>query len=133
MSQRIWTLQVMSGLDNLEVLGDVRPSPVAVVTTERSIWLLDPSGYVRLPRSERPSYESRGLSPWGRLDEGKRLEHRRAIWVRDPSGAFRVRIFPTIGPVDGGGIVTGYVLAATGLAADDPAHALFWCSDRPNT
>lgn len=118
---------------DLELLGDVLPDPVAVLSTERSIWLLDPYGYVRLPRTERPSTEGRGVSDWGRLDEGTRLGHRQALWVRDRSGALRVRIFPTAGPLDGRGIITGYVLAATGLAADDPAYGLFCCSGDPNT
>jgi hypothetical protein len=55
------------------------------------------------------------------------------MWVREPSGPLHVRIWPTAGPADGEGIMTGRVLSATGLADGDPGAATFCCSGDPNT
>lgn len=123
----------MPGGNALEPLGDLRPNPVAVVTTESSVWLLDDRCYVRLPRTELPAPTRSAPSPWGRLDDGQRLEHRGAAWVREPSGALHVRIWPTAGPAGGEGVMTGRVVMASGLAVDDPLAATFCCSGDPNT
>lgn len=115
---------MMVWMDDFEELGDVVASPVAVVTTESSVWLVDASTYVRLPLAERQSARS-DPSPWGRLRDGTRFEHRRAFWVRERStGDLRLRILPCAGPKDGHGIVTGRVTKVSGVGEGDPSAVL---------
>lgn len=104
----------------LEPLGDLVAQPLAVVTTDNSVWLIDTDAYTRLPRTESASPYRTHFSDWGRLQDGLRHPHRGVRWVRErSSGALRLQIFPILGPPKGHGILTGWVVAARGLALDD--------------
>lgn len=113
----------MRQLGGFLLLGEVRPDPVAVVTTERSVWLVDATAYTRLPKEEGPVEGRSHLSDWDRLRDGRRLPLREATWaVEVSSGTLRMRILPLAGPPDGAGVVTGVVVQAIGLAVDDVAR-----------
>lgn len=105
-------------------LGRVEPAPVATITTESSVWLLDCATYTRVPRAERPDDARSHLSPWRRLDDGRRHPHRGAWWVRDEQGNLRARILPVSGPPDGMGIITGVVVSVRGVSDADPARSI---------
>lgn len=105
-------------------LGRVDPAPVAVITTESSVWLLDCATYTRVARGERPDSARSHLSPWRRLDDGRRHTYRGAWWVRDEQGNLQVRILPVSGPPDGVGIITGVVVSVRGVSDADPARTI---------
>jgi hypothetical protein len=105
-------------------VGPVQPCPVARVHTQRSLWLIDADVYIRMPRhGERPDPARDVWSDWGRLDDLVRHPYRRAWWSIDPAGVLVVRIHPVAGPPNGAGIISGPVVAVTGIAPTDPLHA----------
>jgi hypothetical protein len=96
--------QVVAGWiaeEEFEPLGLVR------VQTERSIWLLMPNCYQRLPRVERP--RPREVSIEGRLDDATWHGLRRCWWVTYADGHRAIRILPASGPAEGVGVVSGVI------------------------
>jgi len=86
------------------------------VVTERSVWLIRPDSYLRLPSSEAPRERHRHAIE-DRLDDARWHGLRAGWWCWDVDGELRVRLLPAAGPEDGAGIVTGRV-TATGSTSD---------------
>ncbi len=80
------------------------PFGLVRVQTERSIWLLMPDRYQRLPREERPRPKEVAIE--GRLDDATWHRLRRCWWVTYADGHRAVRILPVSGPPDGIGVIT---------------------------
>lgn len=77
------------------------------VETANSVWLLDPDGYVRLPRSEMPRPNQRSVD--GALDDGRQVAYREVFLQRDRRGV-RLRIVPKRRDLTAKGVITGDIL-----------------------
>jgi len=98
------------------------PLGLVRVQTERSIWLLLPDRYQRLPREERP--RPREVAIEGRLDDAMWHGLCRCWWVTYADGRRAVRILPVSGPQDGVGVITGPIESVAGEWEDlTPADA----------
>lgn len=92
--------------------------PPSLIVTESSVWLVTADAYLRSPRAhqaDRPTHHVNAID--GRLDDNRWHRHRGASWSAQP-GWTRLRIRPETGPTHGYGIVTGGVLFAGELIAD---------------
>ncbi len=84
------------------------------VVTERSVWLIRPDRYLRLPLTETTRQRNDHAID-DRLDDAQWHGLRAGWWCWDMDGCLRVRLLPVAGPEDGAGIVTGLV-TGTGSA-----------------
>lgn len=114
---------IADGLPRLSPLNGHRVLPssdkVALVVTERSVWVITACAYLRVRRGEfgaRLADET--LSLWGRLDDDVWHCHRAAYW-RQRSYGFIINLRPVAGPPDGYGITTGVVEASVALDRAD--------------
>ena len=80
--------------------------------TERSIWLLRPDSYFRIPQDEGPREQIRSIE--GRMDDCRWHEYRRAWFDLENATWLHVRILPAVGPPNGNGIYTGRVQVLSG-------------------
>ena len=104
---------------------EFEPVGIVRVTTESSIWFVTANGYQRLPREERPRPPVTSID--GRLADGEWHRLRRCWWRLHADGERQLRLLPEAGPIDGGGVLSGVVVAVKGkcvpivTAADDLA------------
>lgn len=89
----------------------LEPAVEIRIVTERSLWLIRPDRYLRMPRGEH--FRERTEAIENRLDDHTWHEHRGAYWQANIYG-LRVRIKPVLGPADGAGILTGPVIEIRG-------------------
>jgi len=81
---------------------EFEPVGIVRVETERSIWLVAPERYQRLPLEERPRPPV--VSIQGRLADGSWHGLRRCWWRIRADGERRLRVLPTAGSADGVGM-----------------------------
>lgn len=93
---------------------EFKPREQLSVVTERSLWLVRPDTYCRMPRNETPRPQERSIE--GRMDDGRWHPYRRIWWFRDLAG-LGMRIHPVTGPPDGRGIYSGLVVGVLGTWA----------------
>jgi hypothetical protein len=106
--------------------GFLEPAPIAHVATLGSIWLIDDTTYVRMPKTEAldPTRSHEAID--GRLNDFVHHPYRAAWFGWDDVGEIVLRLLPVVGPSDGIGLVSSPVMTISGCTlARRTSYGLF--------
>ena len=97
------------------------------VVTEASIWLVRPSTYLRLPRTEGPRAQLDDLD--GATRDAEWHEHE-GVWLLDASGVRKLNVLPNGRPEGSRGLFSGPIEQIRLVVTDPSLHGGTTSEDR---